>query len=327
MLNRRHLLAASIPMILPGLAHAAPDGMPRGTFQDFLGGLRAEARKAGIAQGTLDAALAGIAPNQAVIDRDRRQPEFTMTWARYRTLLITEKRISEGRDAVARNVALFRRVQDQFGVSPGVVAGIWGLESSFGQETGNFRVIEALATLAWEGRRASFFRGELLAALKILDHGDIAPAKMTGSYAGAMGQPQFMPSSYLRYAVDFEGHGRRDIWTSRADVLGSIGNYLAKSGWRAGEGWGQQVILPPGFDEYAAGRENKRPLVEWIRQGIRPLQGPWRTTTDSLSAIVIPDGASGEAFVVHANFAAIRRYNPSDFYALAVGLIGDRVTA
>ncbi len=327
MLNRRHLLAASIPMILPGLASAARDGIPRGSFQDFLAGLRAEAGKAGIAQSTLDAALAGIAPNQAVIDRDRRQPEFTMTWARYRTLLITEKRISEGRDAVARDVALFRRVQDQFGVTPGVVAGIWGLESNFGQETGNFRVVEALATLAWEGRRASFFRGELLAALQILDHGDIAPARMTGSYAGAMGQPQFMPSSYLRYAVDFEGHGRRDIWNSRADVLGSIGNYLAKSGWRAGEGWGQQVILPPDFDQSAAGRENRRPLGEWIRQGVRPLQGAWRTLTDSPSAIVVPDGATGDAFVVHANFAAIRRYNPSDFYALAVGLIGDRVTA
>ncbi len=321
MLNRRLLLAAPIPALLPGRAFAATE-----SFQDFLVGLRAEARKAGIAAATLDRALAGIKPNQAVIDRDRKQPEFTMTWARYRGLLVTDKRIDEGRAAVAQNLGLLRRVQDQYGVAAGVVAGIWGLESSFGKETGNFHVVEALATLAWEGRRAKFFRAELIAALKILDHGDIAPGKMTGSYAGAMGQPQFMPTSYLSYAVDFEGHGKRDIWTSKADVLGSIGNYLAKSGWRAGEVWGQQVTLPAGFDASAIGRENKRPLGDWAKAGVRPLAGNWRSALDSAAAIVAPDGAQGEAFVVHTNFNAIRRYNPSDFYAIAVGLIGDQVT-
>ncbi len=321
MLNRRLLLAAPIPALLPGRAFAATE-----SFQDFLVGLRAEARKAGIAAATLDRALAGIKPNQAVIDRDRKQPEFTMTWARYRGLLVTDKRIDEGRAAVAQNLGLLRRVQDQYGVAAGVVAGIWGLESSFGKETGNFHVVEALATLAWEGRRAKFFRAELIAALKILDHGDIAPGKMTGSYAGAMGQPQFMPTSYLSYAVDFEGHGKRDIWTSKADVLGSIGNYLAKSGWRAGEVWGQQVTLPAGFDASAIGRENKRPLGDWAKAGVRPLAGNWRSAPESAAAIVAPDGAQGEAFVVHTNFNAIRRYNPSDFYALAVGLIGDQVT-
>src|SRR6202044_2304855 len=134
----------------------------------------------------------------------------------------------------------------RFDVPPGVVTGIWGLESSFGEKTGDFRVVEALATLAWEGRRASFFRPELIAALKILDHADITPGRMTGSYAGAMGQPQFMPTSFLRYAVDFDGDGKRDIWNSRPDVLGSIANFLAKSGWRAGEAWGQPVAVPPG---------------------------------------------------------------------------------
>ena len=321
MITRRLLLAAPIPALLPGRAFAATE-----SFQDFLVGLRAEARKAGIAAATLDRALAGIKPNQAVIDRDRKQPEFTMTWARYRGLLVTDKRIDEGRAAVAQNLGLLRRVQDQYGVAAGVVAGIWGLESSFGKETGNFHVVEALATLAWEGRRAKFFRAELIAALKILDHGDIAPGKMTGSYAGAMGQPQFMPTSYLSYAVDFEGHGKRDIWTSKADVLGSIGNYLAKSGWRAGEVWGQQVTLPAGFDASAIGRENKRPLGDWAKAGVRPLAGNWRSAPESAAAIVAPDGAQGEAFVVHTNFNAIRRYNPSDFYAIAVGLIGDQVT-
>jgi membrane-bound lytic murein transglycosylase B len=167
----------------------------------------------------------------------------------------------------------------------------------------------------------------LIAALKIVDHGDVAPARMTGSYAGAMGQPQFMPSSYLRYAVDFEGHGRRDIWTSLPDVFGSIANYLAKSGWRAGESWGQQVVVPAGFDPAWAGRDAKKPLSAWVQEGVRPLEGRWFTPADTSSAVVMPDGAGGEAFIVHTNFTAIRRYNPSDYYALLVGLLGDRLVA
>jgi membrane-bound lytic murein transglycosylase B len=326
MMNRRHLLAAPILasslFVLPRSVLAA-----QSTFQAFLIGLRADARKAGISQVTLDRAFAGVAPNQKVLDRDRHQPEFTMTWARYKTLVINDQRIATGRDIVARERPLLRQVEGRYAVGPGVIAGIWGLESGFGATTGDFHVIEALATLAWEGRRASFFRGELMAALKILENGDIAPAKMTGSYAGAMGQPQFMPSSYLRYAVDFEGHGKRDIWTSRPDVLGSIANYLAKSGWRAGEGWGQQVTLPNGLDPTPLGRDVVRPLGEWARQGIRPIDGTWRAASDQPAAVVAPDGQGGEAFVVFGNFKAIRRYNPSDFYAIAVGLIGDRVTA
>jgi len=218
-------------------------------------------------------------------------------------------------------------VRERFGVDPGVITGIWGLESNFGAGMGDFHVVEALATLAWEGRRASFFRGELLAALRILDHGDVTPGRMLGSYAGAMGQPQFMPSSYLSYAVDFEGHGRRDIWTSRPDVFGSIANYLARSGWRAGESWGQPVALGAGLERAAGGRDDRRPVGEWLRLGVRPADGRPLARPDVPAALVQPDGAGGEAFLVYANFGAIRRYNPSDFYALAVGLLGDRFTA
>jgi len=323
MISRRHILIAPILALPAQSAFAAPSG----TFQAFVAGVKADARKAGISQVILDQAFAGVTPNQKVLEKDRYQPEFTMTWERYKTLVINDQRIANGRDVVARERPLFRRVEERFGVGPGVIAGIWGLESGFGAASGDYRVIEALATLAWDGRRASFFRGELMAALKILENGDIAPAKMIGSYAGAMGQPQFMPSSYLRYAVDFEGHGKRDIWTSRPDVLGSIANYLAKSGWRAGEGWGQPVILPPGFDSAGAGRDNMRPLGDWVRSGVRPMGGPWRAPAERPTAVVAPDGVTGDAFIVHANFKAIRRYNPSDFYAIAVGLIGDRVTA
>jgi membrane-bound lytic murein transglycosylase B len=335
MLGRRSLLAAALPAALVAPASIAPAGFapvgfapawaaPDG-FSNFLAGLRAEARRAGIAPVTLDRAFAGVQPNQKVLERDRHQPEFTMTFAQYRALLITDQRISNGRAAWQQNRALLARVQDRFAVEPGVIVGIWGLESSFGAGMGDFHVVEALATLAWEGRRTSFFRGELMAALRILDNGDITPARMTGSYAGAMGQPQFMPSSYLRYAVDFEGHGRRDIWGSKPDVLGSIANYLARSGWRSGETWGQAVTLPAGFDTAAAGRDNRRPAGDWLRQGVRLAAGRALARPDAPAAVVLPDGAGGDAFLVYANFTAIRRYNPSDFYALVVGLLGDMI--
>ncbi len=318
--TRRFMVASCLPVVLAGSAFAAAsaDGFPA-----FLNNVRAEARRNGIRTATLDSAFAGVSPNQKVLDRDRHQPEFTMTWTRYRGLVITDKRITNGRQAVAANSGLFRQVGQRYGVDAGVIAGIWGLESSFGTGTGDFRVVDALATLAWDGRRASFFRGELLAALKILDHGDVAPAGMTGSYAGAMGQPQFMPTSYLRYAVDFEGNGRRDIWTSTPDVLGSIANYLTQSGWRAGQSWGQAVTVPPGLD--APGRDARRPLADWMRAGVRPKTGRWVAPADAPAALIAPDGEGGETFAVYANFAAIRRYNPSDFYAIAVGLIGDQV--
>ncbi len=334
---RRTLIATAVPAAFAGPmliaralvapARAAPDHATLASFNAFLASMRAEASRAGIARATLDRAFAGLRPNQAVIERDRHQPEFTMTWTRYRALVISDQRIANGRIAFRRNRALLARIEDRYRVAPGVILGIWGLESSFGSELGSFHVIEALATLAWEGRRASFFRGELLAALRILNHGDVAPARMTGSYAGAMGQPQFMPSAYLSYAVDFEGNGRRDIWTSTPDTLASIANYLAKSGWRPGGGWGQAVILPAGFPTQDSGRGLRQPVAEWQRRGVGSADGRPLGPPETEAALILPDGPGGEAFLAYGNFAAIRRYNPSDFYAIAVGLIGDGITA
>ena len=324
--TRRRIVSGIFPAVLTALAGTSPSlASDPASFASFITAVQAEARRAGIATATLDAAFAGIVPNQKVLDRDRHQPEFTMTWARYRTLVITDKRIAAGQAAVAANRMLLQRVEERYRVALGVTAAIWGVESGFGAMTGDYRVIEALATLAWDGRRASFFREELIAALQILDHRDIAPLAMTGSYAGAMGQPQFMPSSYLRYAVDFEGNGRRDIWTSKPDVLASIANYLASSGWHGGQGWGQAVIVPAGQE--VAGRDAKQPLADWARSGIRPLEGRWIAPMDTPAGLVAPDGAAGDVFAVFSNFKAIRRYNASDYYALAVGLIGDQVVA
>ena len=316
---RRRLLLASAPALFAARAGAAPD-----SFATFLAGIRDEARRQGIAYPTIAQAFAGVQPNQQVIEHYSHQPEFTMTWAQYRAMLVTDKRIQEGQAALDRNRRVLAEVHHDYGVTPGVIMGIWGLESSFGQKMGDYRVVEALATLAWYSNRAGFFRSELIAALKILNHHDVVPAHMLGSYAGAMGQPQFMPSSYLRYAVDFTGTGQRNIWTSVPDVLASIANYLEKSGWRRGGSWGQPVTVPPGFT--TAGRNDRRPIGEWLRQGIRPI-GPLHTSPVQNAAVVMPDGSGGDAFLVYGNFAAIRRYNPSDFYALAVGLIGDGILA
>ncbi len=321
-MRRRLLLAAlAAAPLAASLAARAQD-----SFGSFLAGMRAEARRAGIRDSTLDAAFAGIGPNQKVIDADRKQPEFTMTWARYRSFTMSDKRIARGRDAYAANRTLFATVAARYRVDVQPIAGIWGLESNFGTDTGSYNVIEALATLAWEGRRSAFFRSQLLSALKILDHGDVMPDRMLGSYAGAMGQPQFMPDSYLRYAVDFDGHGKRDIWDSRGDVLGSIANYLAMSGWRYGEPSAQAVQVPAQLDAGSVGREVKRSLAEWERIGVRRSDGSAFGRTDPVGAVIMPDGTGGPAYMVYGNFNAIRRYNPSDFYALAVSLLGDTVT-
>jgi membrane-bound lytic murein transglycosylase B len=295
------------------------------SFAAFLDGVRAEARRQGVSQATLNHALANLQPNPRVLELDRRQPEFTQTWAQYRDARLSPQRIEAGRRAFADNRATLEAVQARFRVPARIVVAIWGLESNYGGFMGNFSVIESLATLAWDGRRSAFFRAELLAALKILEAGHVTPERMRGSWAGAMGHPQFMPSNFERLAVDMDGDGKRDIWASRPDALGSIANYLARSGWREEELWGREVVLPPGFDPDEARRDNTRPLRDWVRMGVRRPDGTALPALDMPTAILLPDGAGGQAFAVYPNFNVIRRYNPSNFYALAVGLLSDRV--
>ncbi|MGH7210704.1 MAG: lytic murein transglycosylase, partial [Acetobacteraceae bacterium] len=261
---------------------------------------------------------------QKVLDLNRHQREFTLTWAQYRARVLNPGKLAGGASAFAANRSLLVAVDRRFRVTPDVVVGIWGIESDYGAITGNFNVVQSLATLGWDSGRPSFFRSELVSALRILDHGDVGFAGMTGSYAGAMGQPQFMPDSYLRYAVDFDGSGRRDIWTSVPDVLGSIANYLARNGWRYDEVWGQPVMAPSEINPALAGRERPRSLGEWMRLGVRRADGAPFSEPLVRGALLLPDGAGGEAFMVYPNFDVIRRYNPSDFYALAVGLLGSQ---
>ncbi len=314
MLSRRLLLTAPAAL-LPAAA---------GGFPAFVAGIREEALREGISPSVLDQALSGVALNPKVLELDRNQPEFTLTWAQFKARVLPATRLAAAHQAYARYGSLLAEVTSRYPADPRIVVAIWGVESAFGSKTGTYRVVEALATLSYDNaRRASYFRAELLKALRILDHGDITPAGMTGSWAGAMGQPQFMPSSYLAYAVDFEGDGRRNIWTSVPDVFASVANYLAKCGWRAGEPWGQPIQVPANFDSATAGRQTIRTLADWETRGVRRIDGTRFSRNDVSGAVLMPDGAGGEAYMIYGNFNVIRRYNPSDYYALAVGLLGN----
>ncbi len=322
MITRRSLAASALPVLLaPSVTRAETP------FAAFLAGVRADAISSGIAPGTVDRAFAGLRPNPKVLELDSYAPEKTQSWDQYRSSRVSDQRVAAARQAMQANSASLQEIRRRYGVDPGIIVAIWGLESNFGGFTGGFSVIEALATLAADGRHNGFFRAELISALRILDHGDITLPRMTGSYAGAMGQPQFMPSSYLTYAVDFDGKGRRDIWGNRSDVLASIANYLAKSGWRPGEPWGQRIRVPAGFDAGPNGRDDRRPLAAWMQLGVTRSDGAGFSRADVSGGVVMPDGAAGEAYMTYANFAVIRLYNASDLYALSVGLLASRISA
>lgn len=328
-LTRRSLVAvATVAPSLCGsglartLKHSTPPSASS-SYRAFLASVRREAVDKGISATTLSRAFALTSePNPRVIKLDRHQPEFTLTWAQYRDRVIGATRISQGQAAYAQYGKLLDAAGAQYGVDPRAIMGIWGLESGFGRKIGTFSVIDALTTLAFDGRRARFFRGELFKSLQILDHGDIAPEAMLGSCAGAMGQPQFMPSAYLNYAVDADHDGSRNIWTSEQDVFGSIANYLHGSGWQPDDPWGQKVQLTREIEQSEIGRSNKQSLGAWMARGVRREDGTEFSQADVTGAIIRPDGPGTEAFMVYRNFDVIRRYNPSDFYALGVGLLG-----
>jgi len=331
--TRRGWLARSLAAlaVAPTAACAAEEAPPPVTaaptdpFGIWLLNFRTDANSGGVSDEVIDRIFPTLKVNPRVVELDRRQPEFTMTWARYRETRLSDTRIARGREELRSNVTLLRLIEDRFGVPGRVIVSIWGLETSFGGFTGNFSTLDSLATLAYEGRRATYFRRELVAALRIVQQGDKPHERMTGSWAGAMGQPQFMPTSFLKLAVDFDGDGRRDIWDSRPDALASIANYLARSNWSPGEPWIRRVTLPKGFDVTRAGRANRRPSADWTRAGVRRPDGSPLPPEDPPSGILLPDGVSGEAYAVHRNFDVFRAYNPSDYYALAVGLLADAI--
>ncbi|MDH3239798.1 MAG: lytic murein transglycosylase, partial [Alphaproteobacteria bacterium] len=248
MIRCRVLLILFAAALCLGLTHLAAAQAPASqSFQAWLEGVRAEGLKRGLSKATLDAALDGLTPIERVIKLDRRQPEFVQTFRQYIEKRVNDWRIQTGRERFATHGALLKEVSQRFGVQPRFIVALWGIETNFGRHTGGFSVVRALATLAFDGRRAAYFRKELFNALTIIDEGHISAADMKGSWAGAMGQNQFMPSSFLSYAVDYNGDGRRDIWGTTADVFASAANYLKKAGWRSDQTWGREVKLPDGF--------------------------------------------------------------------------------
>ncbi|WP_340108108.1 lytic murein transglycosylase [Pikeienuella sp. HZG-20] len=304
--------------------NAAPD-RPAASFADWRAGFRQRALAAGISAATFDRAFAGVSPNDKVVELDRFQPEFTRPIWSYLDSAVSDSRIATGREELAAQSATLAQVKATYGVDPTVVLAIWGLESAYGVNYGSIPVIESLATLAYEGRRRAFAEEQLIEALRIIDAGDVTPGRMVGSWAGAMGHTQFIPTSFQAYAVDFDGDGRRDLWaTDPADALASTANYLARFGWRLGEPWGVEVALPRGFDFTLADQDLRRPVADWRAAGVTLVDGG-PLPDHGEAAILLPAGANGPAFALFSNFDVIRRYNNATSYALAVGHLSDRI--
>jgi lytic murein transglycosylase len=293
-------------------------------FARWVTEFRTSAQAAGIDEATLRVAFDDVRYLPRVVELDRAQPEVIRTVWDYLDSTVTPQRVARGQAKLAQVHDPADAAAARYGVPAPVLVAIWGMESNYGDNFGNTPTIDALATLGFEGRREGWARGQLLAALKIVQSGDIDRARMIGSWAGAMGQTQFLPSSYLAYAVDADGDGRRDIWGSPADVMASTANFLSRSGWRAGQLWGAEVQLPPGFDFGRADATLRLPTVQWAAEGVRTIDGaPLPEFADG--AILLPAGARGPAFLVGPNFRAILRYNSSTSYGLAVSLLAQRL--
>ncbi len=321
------------------LAHATKAAEVEG-FAAFISELKREAvEERGLSQAIVDKALDDIQPLERVLRRDRNQAEFKLTLDDYKGRVVTQRNIEVGRARLERHRPVLEQVAARYGVQPRFIVAIWGIETRFGAITGDESVLPGLVTLAFDRRRSAFFREQVFAALEMADKGYIPLERMKGSWAGAMGQPQFMPSSYLAYAQDFDGDGYRDIWDTEADVFASIANYLAQHGWNNALTWGREVRLPPGFEAtleafaYKGDRGCRaerdrsifKSLLEWQALGVRRSDGSDLPAVDIPAALVQPDGPSGTSFVVYSNYSSILSYNCAHLYALTVGLLSDRL--
>ncbi|GAC1036443.1 lytic murein transglycosylase [Pseudomonas sp. No.117] len=312
--------AASAPA---SAAEAMPQ--PDESFEQWRSRFRALALGRGISATTFDQAFAGVQPDPAVIAADRSQPEFTKPVWEYLDTAVSPLRVRNGKSLIIQQAGLLAALEARYGIEPARLVAFWGMESNYGNNMGNKGVIRSLATLAYEGRRPDFAQDQLIAALGILQHGDVTADRMIGSWAGAMGQTQFIPTTYDQYAVDFDGDGRRDIWGSTADALASTANYLKASGWQDGKPWGYEVRVPANFDYSLADMGVRKSLAEWTALGIQGLGLPQPAAQASNSAsLLLPAGHRGPAFLVFNNFRTILKYNNSTSYALGVALLSER---
>ncbi|WP_235720881.1 lytic murein transglycosylase [Magnetospirillum molischianum] len=311
------------PQPLRTTESAAP---PRAeSFADFIDGVRADALAAGVKPATLDAALAGVTHIDRVIELDRKQPEFSLSFSTYLDRIVTPARVAEGKRKLEENRDLLAAIERRYGVQPRFIVALWGIETGFGRNTGGMSVVSSLATLAYDGRRSAYFRTELMQALTILDQGHIAPSAMVGSWAGAMGQCQFMPSTFVKFAVDWDGDGRRDIWRNQGDALASAANYLSSEGWIGDQTWGRAVDVPEGLSAELTGVDKTRTLAEWSRLGIHAADGKPLPQRDIRASLIRAEQGKGQPFLVYDNFRTIMKWNRSTFFALAVGHLADRI--
>ena len=320
-------LAAALasPPALP----AAPDASVDPAFRRCLSGLQATADSQGISADRFNQITAGLTPDPSVLGLLDAQPEFTTPIWDYLAALVDRQRVADGRAMLQQHLDLLDRVSAQYGVDPATIVAVWGVESDYGRVFGKRPLLQSLATLSCAGRRQPFFRGELLALLKLIDRGDLQAQGLTGSWAGAFGHTQFMPSTYARIAVDGDGDGRRDLVGSIPDALASTANYLKRAGWRSGEPWGMEVRVPAGFNASQAGRTQRRALADWRAQGLTALDGsalaPANLPADARAALLLPAGNKGPAMLVFRNYDAIYSYNAAESYALAIATLADQL--
>jgi membrane-bound lytic murein transglycosylase B len=317
------LLAAAA--VTAALVWCAPADAYDGDFRKFVEGLWPAAAGAKIKRATFERGFAGVdEPDPAVLKLANNQPEFTSTTSQYLIKAVTPARIETGISMLREKASLLAALEKRYGVDRHILLAIWGMESNFGKDRGSMGVMRSLATLAYSGARKSYARPQIIAALKILQSGVVSPTAFTGSWAGAMGHTQFIPTSYLAFAVDWTGDGVRDIWGSESDALASTANYLAKSGWSSSRPWGWEVSLPDNFDRSLIGRARPRSIAEWKKIGVRPMRGDFGSV-EAKAFIIVPQGLDGPAFLVTHNFNAIMSYNESHSYAVAVGHLADRI--
>jgi membrane-bound lytic murein transglycosylase B len=292
-------------------------------FQAFIESFRSQAMAQGITAEIYDRAIMGLTPNERVVRALNTQPEFTRPIWEYIESAISQRRLDGGREQLAANTALFDRLESEYGVPREVLTAVWAMESNFGQVKGNYNLFQALATLAYDGRRQNFGRTQLIAALKISQQEGIDPSQMTGSWAGAFGHTQFIPTTFLAHAVDGDGDGVRDLWNSHTDALASAASFLRRSGWGDDRDWGTEVKLPEGFNYALANADVKRSISAWSEVGVHKITDETMPASDVQAKIILPAGAAGPAFLITGNFDAIMRYNPATSYALAISYLSD----
>lgn len=320
---RRHLLAATLAVsLVPAVGSARAD---EAAFASCLAGLRAEASAKGVSTASFDTHTAGLAPDMAVIGFLDAQPEFVTPIWDYMAGLVDEERVADGRAMLAEWREVLARVEAEYAVDAATVVAVWGVESNYGRNFGSRPLLTSLSTLSCFGRRQSFFRGEFFTTLKIIQDGHVAPERLTGSWAGAFGHTQFMPSTFMRLAVDFDGDGRRDLVDSVPDALASTANFLKRAGWRSDLPWGFEVSLPRGLDTSGAGRRNKQPMSAWAARGLKRVDGAPLPADATPAGLLLPAGAAGPAFLVTRNFDALYSYNAAESYGLAIAHLSDRL--